>query len=677
VLSSRSIRAKLLFAFVGVALLCAAVGTFAYSGFNALSGGMKTIYDDRVVPMAQIREIADGYHEEILAAAQELRAGRIQPEEALVHIRTGRALIETNWNAYIITYLTPEESKLVEQTTAARKVADQTVAELEAAVAAKDVAKVTELVDGKMLDVLTPIHELTDELSNLQVRVADEEVQKGKAVASSRILWMVIITLTAMVTALSLGLLLSRLIVTPLNAVRDAARRIAVGDVDQDITHHSGDELGQLADAARDMVAYNKAVAASVQLVGAGDLSQPFTQRSPQDLVGRSINEVRERLNAIIQATATLVKSASNGDLKARGDEKAYSGAFRSLIAEVNGLVDAVATPMAEANTALTSLAGRDLTIRMNGAYRGDFATMQKSFNSAAAALEETLTEVKNAAEQVAAAASEIQQTSQQLATGASEQASALEQVSASLQESVAGAKRSAVNTNEATALAGDAQGSVRGGTDGMTKLSSAMERIKSSTDQTARILRTIDEIAFQTNLLALNAAVEAARAGDAGRGFAVVADEVRNLAIRSADAAKQTSALIEQSLTSAEEGVSLNGSVVHTFSDIDGKVKRVGSVVTELAQAAEGQARGAQQIGIGVEEVSKVTQQNAAAAEEAAAAAQELSSQAQALQGLVGQFQLGVGQTSVKQTRNNYRMSARQADLAAVGNSDDDSMRF
>ncbi len=210
-----------------------------------------------------------------------------------------------------------------------------------------------------------------------------------------------------------------------------------------------------------------------------------------------------------------------------------------------------------------------------------------------------------------------------------------------------------------------------------MTKLSSAMERIKSSTDQTARILRTIDEIAFQTNLLALNAAVEAARAGDAGRGFAVVADEVRNLAIRSADAAKQTSALIEQSLTSAEEGVSLNGSVVHTFSDIDGKVKRVGSVVTELAQAAEGQARGAQQIGIGVEEVSKVTQQNAAAAEEAAAAAQELSSQAQALQGLVGQFQLGVGQTSVKQTRNNYRMSARQADLAAVGNSDDDSMRF
>lgn len=138
------------------------------------------------------------------------------------------------------------------------------MAELEAAVAAKDVAKVTELVDGKMLDVLTPIHELTDELSNLQVRVADEEVQKGKAVASSRILWMVIITLTAMVTALSLGLLLSRLIVTPLNAVRDAARRIAVGDVDQDITHHSGDELGQLADAARDMVAYNKAVAASV-----------------------------------------------------------------------------------------------------------------------------------------------------------------------------------------------------------------------------------------------------------------------------------------------------------------------------------------------------------------------------------------------------------------------------
>ncbi|MEQ1632426.1 MAG: methyl-accepting chemotaxis protein, partial [Planctomycetota bacterium] len=604
------------------------------------------------------------------------RAGRIDASTAMAQIQEGKELVKTNWDAYVMTYLTPEESKLVDTMREARKVADAAVAEFESLLVSKDVAKASEMADGVFNEVLDPIHHLTDELSNLQVRVASEEVANGTAIVESRTWWMVSLTILAMSAALGFGFLMSRLIVTPLNAVRDAARRIAVGDVDQNITHRSGDELGQLADAARDMVAYNKAVAASVQLVGAGDLSQPLVQRSPQDLVARSINEVRERLNAVIQATATLVKSASNGDLEARGDEKVFSGAFRSLIAEVNGLVDAVATTMAEANAALVRLAARDLTVRMNGSYRGNFATMQKSFNTAAAALAETLTEVKMASEQVAAAAGEIQQTSQQLATGASEQASALEQVSASLQESVAGAKRSAVNTNEATALAGDAQGSVRGGTDGMTKLSGAMERIKSSTDQTARILRTIDEIAFQTNLLALNAAVEAARAGDAGRGFAVVADEVRNLAIRSADAAKQTAALIEQSLTSAEEGVSLNSTVVQTFHEIHGKVQRVGSVVTDIAQAAEGQSRGAQQIGIGVEEVSKVTQQNAAAAEQAAAAAEELSSQAQTLESLVGQFKLGEGQTTRKQTRSNYRAEAEQHDLAAVG-ADDDAMRF
>lgn len=432
-LTNLSIRTKLLFAFVSVALLCCAVGVFAYSGLNALKAGLSTVYADRVVPQAQIREVADGYMEEIVMNAHKLTGGRITIQQAQAGIAEGRRMIEENWNAYVLTYLTEEEKGLVAEATKARAVADASVARYEALLAAGDMVAIGECVEHDLMDSVLPLHHWTDELGNLQLRVAGEEVAKGQATVEQQVGWMIAITLGAMGAALGFGFLLSKLIVTPLNSVRDAARRIAVGDVDQQIAHRSGDEVGQLADAARDMIAYNKAVAMAVQNVGAGDLSQPLTQRSPQDLVAKSLNDVRDRIQGLIQATSKIAQSAAAGNLKERGDENAYQGAFRTMIHEVNGLVDAVATPMAEVNEALVQLAARDLTTRMTGSYRGEFAAMQKAFNAAASALAETLTEVRLASEQVAAAAGEIQQTSKQLATGASEQASALEEVSASL----------------------------------------------------------------------------------------------------------------------------------------------------------------------------------------------------------------------------------------------------
>jgi hypothetical protein len=243
--------------------------------------------------------------------------------------------------------------------------------------------------------------------------------------------------------------------------------------------------------------------------------------------------------------------------------------------------------------------------------------------------LVKTMNEIDEASSQTVSASQEISGASQSLAEGASEQAASLEETSASLEELSSMTQRNAENAQKANGLAKQARAAADKGTADMLTMTSAMEAIRVSSDETAKIIKTIDEIAFQTNILALNAAVEAARAGEAGMGFAVVADEVRNLAQRSAQAAKETSAKIEGSLTRTAQGVEISTKVAASLAEITAKVRQVDELIAEVAGASREQTQGITQINTAVSQMDKVTQSNAATAEESAAAAEELSAQA------------------------------------------------
>jgi methyl-accepting chemotaxis protein len=240
-------------------------------------------------------------------------------------------------------------------------------------------------------------------------------------------------------------------------------------------------------------------------------------------------------------------------------------------------------------------------------------------------------------ADQVTNASGQVSASSQTMAQGASAQATNLEEVSASLEEMAANTKLNADNASQANGMATEAQRSVEQGQGAMGRLVDAMGEIKRSADETAMIIKTIDEIAFQTNLLALNAAVEAARAGEAGKGFAVVAEEVRSLAQRSADAARSTAELIEGAQTNADNGVGVGEEVSTILGAIVSAVSRVTQLIAEVSNASREQAQGIDQVSQAVANLDQVTQSNAASSEESAAAAEELAAQAVELKDMVG----------------------------------------
>jgi methyl-accepting chemotaxis protein len=232
-------------------------------------------------------------------------------------------------------------------------------------------------------------------------------------------------------------------------------------------------------------------------------------------------------------------------------------------------------------------------------------------------------------ASHVVSAATQVSAASQSLAEGASAQAASLQETSASLEEMASMTKRNAENADSAKSLAAQTRVAAETGAADMTQMSAAMDAVKTSSDNIAKIIKTIDEIAFQTNILALNAAVEAARAGEAGMGFAVVADEVRNLAQRSAQAAKETAEKIEDSIRKSAQGVQISQKVAQSLGEIVEKARQVDELVAEIATASSEQSQGIQQVNSAVTEVDKVTQSNASNAEEIASASEELNAQA------------------------------------------------
>ena len=344
-------------------------------------------------------------------------------------------------------------------------------------------------------------------------------------------------------------------------------------------------------------------------------------------LIARSISKP---IGVLVEAADNL--AMGNIDIEAniytRDEIGQLAESFRNLIESTKGQVEAV-----------ERIADADLTVDVP--IRSDKDVMGQKLSKLVSDLNEIIANIASSSDQVAAGAKLISDSSMTLSQGATEQASAIEELTASIEEISSQAKHNAQNANQANELAEQAKKNAIQGNSQMQEMLKAMEQINEASANISKVIKVIDDIAFQTNMLALNAAVEAARAGQHGKGFAVVAEEVKNLATRSANAAKETTEMIEGSIKKSEMGTKIAKDTAEALNKIVEEIEMVASLVNDIAVASNEQDAGIAQINQGIMQISDVVQNNSATSEESAASSEELSSQAELLKDLVHRFKL------------------------------------
>jgi methyl-accepting chemotaxis protein len=400
--------------------------------------------------------------------------------------------------------------------------------------------------------------------------------------------------------------------------------------------------LGVQKEAAASHRQFHEAVKKIKDLMKRGQVSEAgaVVRQEMMPAAENTFNHLRIVQEEIARIQELYRQMNEQAMVKARQRQVAALGALAELRKANNDLADQLAAAsLSEANRAkLVSLVSMVLSF---GLALGVGLLLSLSITRA---LKRVITGLSEASEQVAAAATQVSGASQSLAQGASEQAASLEETSASLEQLASMTRQNADNANQANQLMAESNRVVEQAGQAMQALILAMQEVSTASENTGKIIKTIDEIAFQTNLLALNAAVEAARAGEAGAGFAVVADEVRSLAMRAAEAAKNTADLIEGTLARVRESSDLVTKTSGAFSQVAADSGKMRDLVSEIAAASSEQAQGVEQINKAVNEMNSVTQQNAANAEESASASEELTAQSEQMKDIVRELAKLVG---------------------------------
>ena len=394
--------------------------------------------------------------------------------------------------------------------------------------------------------------------------------------------------------------------------------------------------------------------------IGEGDPSRleearRVGKRSENDRLVPAILRAYESIQNLIDESNKLAAAAYDGQLDVRGNVEAFTGGYRQIIEGMNETMEAVSKPIEESSAVLQMVAQGDLTVAMTGEYKGSYNLIKDGVNTVIRSLNELLSSITIAAEQVSVGSKQVSYSSQQLSQGATEQASSIEELTSSITEISAQTRQNAIDATQASTLAGTTANEASQGNEKMNQMLLSMQEINNSSANISKINKAIDDIAFQTNILALNAAVEAARAGQYGKGFAVVAEEVRNLAAKSADAAKEATALIESSIGKVEQGTKIANETANSLTKIADSIQKVTTLVGSIASASNEQASTIAQVDQGLLQVSSVVQTNSATAEESAASSEELNGQADTLKQMVGRFKLKSGGSTKHPTAGKY----------------------
>ena len=444
---------------------------------------------------------------------------------------------------------------------------------------------------------------------------------------SYSILLTICICAAAIALAVVFALVFVRKALRPIRETARFASALAAGKLEQSITIKTKDEIGQLQHTLDKEVrgAFNTIVKA-----------QQIAEKQ-----ARYQSAEMEKLHVCLQKLAYGEISCDIAVTDADEDTVALHALFSEIAENLYSGLGAIRHYISEISAVLDEMAQGNLAVSIESEYLGDFAALKQSINAIIGSLRKVIGSLGASAEQVASGTRQVSDGSQEISQGATEQASAIEELSASLSQINAQMHESTQKVGSAKELASKAKTESTSSYEQMEELQQAMQNIDDSSKKIYKVIKVIDDIAFQTNILALNAAVEAARAGAHGKGFSVVAEEVRNLAVRSADAARETSEMIEDSFHKVEVGMKLAKSTGDSLVSILNGAVQTAAFMEDVATASAEQAMAISQISRGIAQLSEVVQTNSATAQEQAAVSEELSSQVELLKDMVHQFRL------------------------------------
>jgi len=635
--------------FLLVALLSSVsvlVGLMGLKGMSESVAGLRTVYEDRVVPLRDLKVIADLYAVNIVDTTHKVRNGNIDWAEARKSFDQARKGINENWTKYKGTFLVEKEIKLVKEIEPMLFSAEATLNALQVILDKEDMTALTSFTIDTLYPVIDPISTKFSELIEVQLDVAKSEYENSRDEYESSRVTKIGLLVAGTLTGILLAYWIVGSVIRPLRQVQETAQRVSKNfDYATRIPVTQSDEVGETARAFNTLLEAQQTAIGQVnrvvQHLANGDLSQRIEGDMQGDLalMKSSINNSLDTVQRTMAGFNGLSQALLQGQFDHHIDFNNSRGEFRQSLEQASMALQSLHRMIGNVDDVMSSVAQGDLTQRVQIDATGDLLRLKRNINSSLESLAQALSAVHNSTRQVAAAANQTSTAIGQISDGAQNQTHAIGQVALAIKHTAESVTDVSRNTAIASQKSRESMAIMQTGMDKMTHMVQVVNNISVHSDKINKITEVIEKIANKTNLLSLNAAIEAARAGEHGKGFSVVAEEVGKLAASSAESSQEIARLVQEAVAETSRAVQVVQEVSRDMSMIEQGSQETDQMLQRISSALEQQSAAVEEINSNLNSLDRIAISNASASEEITATVIELSKLADQTRQDLGRF--------------------------------------